>query len=103
MSLTRIRCYTRTYFTQGYLSKFRYSNIENFLRCFTFKSANMRENSEQSKSDTADSTSTSPKTQKKEELPELDAAHKNEVLIPENFSDMERQIFFAHKNAVEVE
>jgi hypothetical protein len=25
------------------------------------------------------------------------------VLIPENFSDMERQIFFAHKNAVEVE
>jgi hypothetical protein len=63
----------------------------------------MRENSEQSKSDTADSTSTSPKTQKKEELPELDAAHKNEVLIPENFSDMERQIFFAHKNAVEVE
>ena len=73
----------------------------------------MHKNTEKSKNDTdTNSNNTSPKMQERREK-ELDAVNKNEMrdnedisgknepVMPENFSEMERQIFIAHKNAVE--
>ena len=99
----------------GYLSKFQYPNIQTVLHCFTFKSlTNMHKNTVKSKSDTdANSNNASPNMLERKEK-ELDVVNKHEMkdnedisakkepVMPENFSEMERQIFLAHKNAVEV-
>ena len=67
------------------------------------------------KSDTTDTTITSPKaktsatkekgrdvTKRKSMGDSSPSSGSGEMEVPENFSEMERKIFLAHKNAVEV-
>ena len=103
----------RNCITQRYLLKFHYPNIQAVLRYFAFKSLTNMQNTEKSKSDTdRNINNTSPKMQEgkekgldvvtKNEMKDDEISGKNELVIPENFSEMERQIFIAHKDAVEV-
>ena len=68
----------------------------------------MHENNKNCKSES--SATASPKTLErggkeisKGKRDTCDISEKIELEVPENFSEMERQIFIAHKNAIEVQ